>query len=156
MNRLLRALGCAWASPLTLLGLAYACTFDVILGHYRYIGRHGDALAWEPNRTKLPKWLARFWRARPGQAFGNVIIVSADPNTRVGHSVLSHEQDKVRQMMVLGPLWPILYALVWLVIRVACPRSSPHFSHPFDVEARRAAGQVIDVEGALVRLHKLP
>jgi hypothetical protein len=154
LNKLRRVLGWCWASPLTLCGLLYVVPFD-ILGWHRPIGTHGDAMVWQLVPERAPGWLTFAWRHGSGHAVGNVVVLNANLDTHQGRVVLKHEQDRVRQAMVLGAFYPLFYAVMWLGIRLACPRSSTHFSHPFELEARRAAGQTIDVEGTVEKLKKL-
>jgi len=151
MSKVTQVAGYVWAAPLTLLGLIYVNLFT-LLGWYRHLGTFGDALAWEPKPHCLPPWLARHWHLRAGQSLGNVAVLNVNLATHTGQLALHHEQDCIRQAMTLGPLYPVAYAVVWAAMKAACPRSNPHFSHPFAVEARRAAGQLIDVEGAYEKL----
>jgi hypothetical protein len=156
LNKLQRVLGWAWASPLTLCGLFYVVPLSV-LGWYSPLGVRGDAMVWSLD-AGAPAWLLRTWRHRSGHAVGNVVVLHpqhASLDTHQGRVVLHHEQDRVRQSMVLGPFYPLFYAVMWLGIRLACPKSSTLHGHPFEVEARRAAGQVIDVEGTVAKLKTL-
>jgi hypothetical protein len=66
--------------------------------------------------------------------------------------VLLHELEHVRQFEILGIFYPMVYLLVWLALAVVCKLSNPRYSHPFELEARRVAGQVIDVEGLILKL----
>ena len=149
MNRLQRVLGWTWASPLTLCGLLYAGALSV-LGWYRWEGAFGDGLVWSPVHEQMPKWLARAWRHWSGQAVGNVIVVNSDVRSHRGQVVLRHEQEHVRQAMVFGPFLPVYYGLAYLGLCL-CAHAHPFYDHPLEVDARRAAGQVVDVIEALKR-----
>ncbi len=154
MSKLTRILGFIWASPLTLFGLIYATLFTG-LGWYRRTGTFGDALVWNAVPDKVPKWVTRTLLWWGGHSVGNVVVMMAHPKSDRGKIVLRHEQEHVRQTMVLGVFQPILYSIMSACIRIACPHSHHHYSNPFEIEARRAAGQVVDVEGTLKRLQEL-
>ena len=77
--------------------------------------------------------------------------MKVDIATPRGKIVLRREQEHVHQCMVLGVFQPILYGLNYLTIKIACRHSDPYYSNSFEIDARRAAGQVVDVEGALAR-----
>lgn len=151
MSKFLRALGFAWALPLTVAGALYACLFT-LLGWYRWLGKRDDAFVWLLN-DPLPPWLTLLWAKTSGQAVGNVVVLRYDPDTDRGRTTLRHEQEHVHQAMVLGGiLFPIAYLLSSLVIKVACPYSDSYYSNPFEIDARRASGQTVDVEGIFHRL----
>ena len=150
MHASLRFVGYAWAAPYTLLGLTYVLAFSS-LGWYVRVGTHGDALVWRPS-DRMPAWLASAWARWNGHTVGNVVVMKPDLSTDRGRTCLRHEQEHVRQYSVLGPFFVPLYLLSWLTIRLACPRSNPYHGNPLEVEARRAAGQVVDVEGTVEQI----
>jgi hypothetical protein len=82
---------------------------------------------------------------------GNVVIINACADPQRRSIFIKHEQAHVQQAMRLGIAYPVFYAVIWLGIAMACPRSKARFSHPFELDARRNAGQVIDVEGMVRR-----
>ena len=146
-----RALGIAWAGPVTLFALAYAFAFER-LGWYRRRGVFGDAIVWQVVLERCPTWLCNMWARWAGQTIGNVIVLKCDLLTTSGAITLRHEQEHVRQFMIMGVFFYLVYAMNWLAIWLACPRSSNYYSQPFEIEARRAAGQVVDVEGTVSRV----
>lgn len=148
MSGVRRALGWTWAAPLTLLGL---CLVGVVasLGWCSSVGRREDALVWLV-APSCPSWLRRWWWLHEdAHALGNVVVTGVDPDNHLGRVVLRHQQARVGQMMRLGVLYPLAWATVWLIIRWTCVHSMARYTHPFAVDARRAAGQLIDVEGAV-------
>ena len=146
-----RVLGIIWAAPVTAVGLTYVTLFTM-LGWYKHLGTRGDALVWQLKADKLPGWLSKSWTKHAGQTFGNVIVLRYDPDTDRGRATLRHEQEHVRQFMVLGIFQPILYQLVSLGLRF-CRHAHPYYDNPFEIDARRAAGQVVDVVGAVKRAY---
>jgi hypothetical protein len=56
--------------------------------------------------------------------------------------------------MRLGIFQPIMYGLNMLAIKVGCPGSDPYYDNCFEIDARRSAGQVIDVVGVTQKLKK--
>lgn len=144
-----RLLGFVWAGPLTILGLAYVAVFTAC-GWYRALGRQGDAWAWQLVPDKMPKWLTNAWASWAGQAIGNVIVVRYNLDTDKGKATLRHEQEHVHQYMMLGVLMPIIYGAAYLGLR-SCRYANPYYDNPFEIDARRAAGQVVDVVGVVRR-----
>lgn len=135
-----RVLGFAWASPITLAGLAYAGTFAA-LGWYRLRGWRGDALVYSTALEGSPRWLRSLWNEWGGHAIGNVVVVKHDLNTIKGATTLTHEQQHVRQCMILGVFEPIMYVLSMLTIWLACPNCNAYRDCVFEIDARRRAGQ---------------
>lgn len=151
MSTFARFLGCVWAAPVTVFGLIYASLF-CSFGWYKYMGRFDNALVWRVEETKSPAWLLKAWLRWGGHTIGNVVVLRNDLLTDRSKVTLRHEQEHVRQCMILGVFQPIIYALAWIGIKLACRNSDPYFSNPFEIDARRAAGQLVDVEGATAQL----
>lgn len=143
-----KILGYVWASPVTAVGLTYAGLFHV-LGWYNWHGRRDDALVWRVSAS-APGALKHLWDGWDGHAVGNVIVLNCDPSMKPKQ--LTHEMAHTRQTMRLGIFHPIIYGINYLAIRAGCGSSHPYWSNPFEIDARRAAGQLVDVEGAINRL----
>lgn len=140
-----KILGYVWASPVTLVGLVYALPFAVA-GWYKWHGRIDDGLVWRVGPS-APVWLKKLWMKWSGHAIGNVVVLNVDPDKK--EQVVQHELVHVRQVMRLGVFQPIVYGINLVAIKFGCETSDPYFSNPFEVDARRAVGQTVDVEGAL-------
>lgn len=147
-----RVLGFIWAAPVTVVGLAYVTLFTAI-GWYSRLGKHGDALTWQLNDKKAPDWLKKKWQRWGGQTIGNVVVLKYSPDTDRGRVTLRHEQEHVHQCMTLGVFQPVLYGLAYLGL-LCCRHAHPYYDNPFEVDARRAAGQVVDVVGAVKRAYE--
>lgn len=142
-----------WASPVTFFALVYALTFQA-LKYYEFHKLTGDTLVWKTS-DHMPEWLVKRWLKWGGHTFGNVVVVKNDPDVSFnGHKTLVHESQHVRQYMILGVFFLPIYGLNWLVIKLACPHSDPYWSNCLEVDARRAADQVADVEGTVMRAFK--
>lgn len=137
-------LGYAWASPLTLLGATYTSLFT-LLGWYSWQGVRGDALVWTTCLKQCPGLIQNYWSSWGGHAVGNVIVLNEKHSDKP--MILLHEQKHVDQMMRLGIFQPILYGMCYLFIKIGCQGSDPYFDNPFEIDARRAAGQIVDVVG---------
>ena len=146
-----RVLGFIWAAPVTVVGLIYATLFTWA-GWYSRLGPRGDALVWQLNADKSPAWLNAKWQRWGGHTIGNVVVMKYSPDTDRGRVTLRHEQEHVHQCMVLGAFQPILYGLAYLGL-LTCRHAHPYYDNPFEIDARRAAGQVIDVVGAVKRAY---
>jgi hypothetical protein len=149
VGKLQRAIGWAWASPLTLLGFL-AITLLQVFGWCKRNGTFGSALVWTLQLERSPTWLHRKLHLHSGCSLGNVVLLDADLDTHHGRVTLKHHQEHVRQAMALGVLHPLAYAVCWLVL-ASCDHSHPFWDHPLEIDARRSASQTIDVIGALRR-----
>lgn len=148
MNKAKKILGYVWASPITAAGLAYSCVFWC-LGWYKWAGIHGDGMVWQ-TKKEMPSWLVRLWKNWAGHAVGNVVVLNRDPAK--DPTTLNHELVHVRQCMRLGALQPVIYAISSFGIWAGCETSNPYWSNPFEIDARRAVGQRVDVESAIAKL----
>lgn len=149
MSKLSTILGYVWASPITLLGFSYASLFK-LAGWYSWHGKEGDALVWLVKQEKSPDWLLSLWKGWGGHAIGNVVVLKESPSANP--LTLKHEQKHVDQVMRLGIFQPLAYFISSLALKIGCPGSDPYYSNPFEIDARRHAGQVIDVEGHVKKL----
>jgi len=145
-----KILGYAWASPLTILGASYALLFQAV-GWYAWHGRIDDGLVWRVTPGS-PAWLQKLWKKWGGHTIGNIIVLNCDPLKK--STTVDHEMAHVRQCMRLGIFQPIVYAISSLGIYLGCESSDPYWSNPFEIDARRTAGQTVDVEGTLKKLRE--
>ena len=149
MSTMTRVLGYVWAFPVTFFGLTYASMLNFV-GYYKWHGIHGNALVWIVDSEKSPNWLRKLWKSWAGHAIGNVVVLKNNPQDKP--IVLKHEQRHVEQVMRLGVFQPIVYFISSFAIYVACDDSDPYYSNPFEIDARRHAGQIIDVEGCIKKI----
>jgi hypothetical protein len=115
------------------------------MGWLRWHGVEGDALVWILNNDKIPAWLENYWNRINGHASGQVVVLKYPPDVKA--MTLKHEQKHVDQSLRLGIFWPIFYYGAQLGIKLGCPGSDPYYDNPFEIDARRAAGQIIDIVG---------
>lgn len=150
MSKLIKTIRLLWASPVTFIGLVYALTFHAFKW-YKFVGVKDGALVWLLNRDRAPTFLMKYWKNRAGHACGNVIVLrnTIEQNPRT----FKHELKHVDQVERLSVFQPIVYALSYLAIKFGCPGSNPYYSNPFEIDARRFAGQIIDIEGIDKKLH---
>jgi hypothetical protein len=152
MNRARLYLGIAFAAPVTILtGLFYILPFWA-LGWYRCLGWMvttvpdksplGAAWAFVLNADKAPAFLTKYWANWGGHCVGTVVVLKNTPFERV--IVLNHELHHANQMHKLGFFQPILYAMSMLTSWAA--EENTYATDIFEVAARRAAGQVVDVD----------
>jgi hypothetical protein len=115
------ALGFLWTLPNTALGLvAGALTFQRprIAGGALVFDRRARGLTWLLSRMDRTAMTVGF------------VIVSAEPLTP---ALLAHEREHIRQYGAWGPLFIPVY------LALAVPYG--YRRHPFEVAARRAAGE---------------
>lgn len=149
MSTIARWVGYAWAAPLTLLGLVYVTLFT-FFGWHKRVGRRDNALVWQLVLGKAPSWIDRSWMRWGGHTVGQVVVLKADVDSDRGKIQLKHEQEHVHQCMVFGIFQPILYGFAAVGL-MFCRHAHPYYDNPFEIDARRAAGQVVDVIGVLQR-----
>ena len=123
-----------WCGPATLIGLAYVA-FCSAMGWYQWHARFAHGLIWHV-RPVAPVWLLRWWAKRGGHTIGQVVVLAPWATLRT----VVHELEHVRQCRVLGP-FALVYGVIWLTIKVACPRSDAYHDNPLEREARRASGE---------------
>lgn len=144
-------LGIVWSSPITIVAAIFYVIPFTLIGWYRYFGIHEHGMFFVTT-DKMPSWLVNFWKRWAGHTAGNIVVMTVEPTEK--SATVIHELQHVAQCMKLGVFQPILYALSSLGIKLACPSSDPYFSNPFELDARRAAGQIVDVEGLVKKLHE--
>lgn len=149
-DKIKKFLGYAWASPVTAPGLIYAGMFGLI-GWYKWHGIVGDALVWKVNEASSPAWLLSLWKKWGGHTIGNVIVVK-QKQVDEKSSLMTHELRHVEQCMRLGIFQPIVYGISMLALKLGCPGSDPYYDCPFEIDARRAAGQPIDIVGTIKKI----
>ena len=59
--------------------------------------------------------------------------------------IIIHERQHVLQQYWFGLLQPVLYVLFCAVIWVTMPEKHSYYDNPFEKDARRAAGQDVDI-----------
>lgn len=152
LSKLLRVLGFVWAAPCTFAGLVYVA-FCAAMKWYDFLGARGDALVWKVNMSKSPLWLQNFWAHWGGHTLGNVIVVRDMPDeTPRGAIILNHELIHTKQCMRLGIFQPLIYLGCYLGAKVGCDYADPYYDTIFEIDARRGAGQIVDIPGTVQRL----
>lgn len=146
-------LGILFAAPVSILtGLFYVLPFW-LLGWHKYLGVKestsgksplGVGPVWAVDKN-APEWLQKAWLGWGGHCVGSWVVLSAEPETAErGRILVNHELHHVHQMHTLGFFQPILYALSMLTAWAA--NEKPYLANHFEVEARRVAGQIADVQ----------
>lgn len=151
MSKARRYIGFFLAAPITFIGLIYALLF-ASLGWYKWYAVNGDALVWL-TCEKMPKWLTDMWAHWGGQAIGNVVVLKYRPEDKP--MLMTHEARHVEQCMRIGLLQPLAYGLMYLAVKYGCPGSDPYYDCSFEIDARRHAGQIVDVVGTINRIKNL-
>ena len=136
-----KILGYLWASPVTIVGLLYV-NLCYLLGWYDWVALRGDGLVWRVNDSS-PSWLKKLWKNWGGHAIGNVVVLNT--SVELDSKTLTHELKHVDQVMRLGVFQPIIYGLNLFAIKLGCPGSNPYYDNCFEIDARRAAGQPVDM-----------
>ena len=145
--------GMLWCSPITILGGLYVSLFSV-LGWYDYSGWIDHAWFFVMNKSRMPRFLVNVMK-NDGHCIGNIIVMKQLPNMSKQTQIsASHELARAEQYMRLGVFLPFAYRMCSLVAKLGCPRND-FYDNPFEIDARRAAGQIIDVSGMIKKLRLL-
>lgn len=140
-----RYLGYAWGSVNTLIGLFYVLPL-VLLKWYSYshamkTPKGAKAFVVLVNFNKAPKWLCKLWSGDwYGHTFGNIIVLRSLNDIKQP----VHESVHVDQFMKFGPVFLPLYGLTIACAHLVGERG--YFMCPFEIAARRYAGQTVDVK----------
>ena len=150
-------LGYLLALPITLFGF-HLVFIPWCFGWYRLLGIRQEAIVFVTVPEKLPGFMKYFWESSNfdlyGVCYGNIIVIdSADmkiddeSENSKWSTTLTHEMTHVHQCMKLGLLQPILYFSTWIIAKLALKYADGYWDNIFEIEARRRAGQKIDVVG---------
>jgi hypothetical protein len=128
-------LGALWASPLTVVG-----ALVVLVTWSRAVDRVGPTVVFSP---RPGSWFDRFMeRGRwAGYCIGDVVVLRSPWVTHA--QVRAHEFRHVSQCHVFGPL-TIPVWIVGVVVSACREWRAIYLSHPFERDARRAAGEQVD------------
>ena len=95
-------------------------------------------------QAKKGTWLAnKGMKQWAGWASGVFIILRHDYTSC--QRTVTHEERHVKQQMIFGVLQPILYFLASVFIWVFLRSKHSYLDNPFERDARRAAGQRVDI-----------
>jgi hypothetical protein len=142
-------------------GIPFVCSLLYVLW-LRYVSRDIvfvscmragviPALRWR--LVSKRSWYAKAWQDWYGVGLFCQIIhrdeADTDDDAYVAETI-HHEMRHVLQWVILGLLFPVLYVLhfAWLLVvesLKAAPERHPYLDNWFERDARRAAGQVVDV-----------
>jgi hypothetical protein len=132
--------GNIWMLPNTIVSGLYLGVF-ALLGWVRFARFTRWAIVlYVPPGCWLSRRGMEGWN---GWASGVFIIVRDD---RKNHpTTIKHEERHVLQQMVFGILQPILYILASVFVFMFMPSKHSYFDNPFEIDARKAAGQLVDI-----------
>ncbi len=158
MTRAKFLLGFLWASPITLLAFLLYVGPCWLLGWYRLQGWNQIAWVWETNEKSAPKWLKKRWSRWAGATVGNMIVMKPFASDSSHYRIiLAHELVHVRQIMVLGILQPLCYAMNWFcgtILKKTMGHVDGYYDNQMEIQARRMAGQIVDIIGLASKLRE--
>ena len=149
----LRIIGFVWSLPIIIPTWGFYILPFWALGALRYYKTDGFPVVMFEVVPKW-RWWAWLWN-RPGvdtKWSGHGVpcaIVSrrkwGSLSTNRYRRLRLHEGRHVLQLLALSVLQPILYVICGLVIWRFIPEKHPYLDNPFERDARRAAGQRVDI-----------
>lgn len=151
--------GLIWSLPITALGFLFHILPFWILGFYRFSRFKECAIIWEVDldqlgQDRVSRLVRRIWRSYTGLTTGSCIIIRSlnKLSYKTKDRILQHQLQHCRQTMILGLFQPVFYFLCWIVIRISMPNNNPHYDNPLEIDARRAANQVVDMTAVLQKV----
>ena len=139
-------LGFLWALPLFIVFWLFYVFPLWALGHIRYDGRE-DPLVWRFRVVNRTSWYRRLWGGWKGHAGPSFIVMTPDFDAKRSLRTRLHELEHVRQIFRWGIFfYPVYVAIAVWIFWIDSPDKHPYFDHPFEMEARKAAGQPVQVD----------
>lgn len=143
-----KTLAYAWTAPLTVPTFLLAA-IALISGWIRWEGIVEDAFVFTLKHP--PSWLKR--KVKRSLVVGQIMLVTErDHEKRT--LVYKHALVHVQQNRTFGVFYPLMWWFSWLLIKLM-KHGDPYYDNPFEIDARRGAGQYVDVPGLLKKLGKL-
>jgi len=116
---------------------------------YGYVG--GLTWAFDLQDETIDNWYTRAWAGWAGFGAMSVILLRDRPSQdeRYG-TTIAHEKRHSMQIWTLGLLQPILYITCSIFLFITAkmgmtPHIHPYLDNPFELDARHAAGQKVDI-----------
>lgn len=138
-------LGYLWSGLNTVVSALYLGLFWA-LGWVRRVGwtEYAVLLDVVPG-SALDRYMARGnWLGWASGAFVTVRLAAAAADRQAARTI-RHEDRHVQQQLAFGPLQPILYVLASVWIWLFQRSRHSYLDNPFERDARRYAGQVVDI-----------
>lgn len=139
----LTIVGILWNIPNTLINFLFHVGPLWLIGTYAYVGRIDNALFWALDKDHALNTVKNAWKGWGGMALGNVVVLREHPSKWNADKTIRHELAHVRQAMILGFLFPVLYIVIYVAL-VLIRDEFAYFDHSFEIAARREAGQTTD------------
>lgn len=139
-----RTLGILWALPATVLVWVfyilpmYLIARDLVFVRWAQYGVAEFILA----DKDLEKWYVRLWRDWGGWGGPGMFIWKGDRTTLIC-TTRFHELEHVKQQFYLGIFFYPAYILSSIFIWLFLWKKHSYYDNPFEVAARRAAGQTV-------------
>ena len=116
-----------------------------LLGKIKYV-KSPAFLTAEFHVVKSDGWYYRLWRDWCGWAGPSVIILRTDGRCKkIEIKIRIHELTHVIQQFTWGPLFYPAYFLASIFIWIFLKEKHSYYDNPFERQARRLAGQVVDI-----------
>jgi len=135
-----------WQLPITILTWVFYILPFWALGYiqYRTIESHGVVRF---ALTKKRNWYTKLWKDWWGWSGPYVIILRNNHKSPIQFQrAVTHELTHCEQMRQWGFIFPFLYLGASLYIYIARKELHSYFDNPFEIEARRTAGQKIKID----------
>lgn len=144
----MKLLKIVWNAPNTIIGFI-VLLFLFLLKEIKNVFIENGALICVLRGKTTNKCLQMFFESNMSASIGNLVFISQSKLLK--QKFLAHEIAHVQQSEVLGVFYFPFYTICYLIIYVI-GQGDPKFDHPLEIMARRKAGQIIDILGAIQKL----
>lgn len=144
----MRSLKIVWNLPNTMLGFIVLLFLFFIKEIKNVFVENGAIICVLPTKT-TNKCLQMFFESNMSASIGNIVFISQSKLLK--QKLLAHEIAHVQQSEILGVFYFPFYVICYIAI-LLIGQGDPKFDHPLEIMARRKAGQIIDILGAIQKL----
>lgn len=145
MKMILRVIQFFWVLPLTVIvWLLYILPLWLLARDYRFVRvLEPGIIMLELVNIDVSAWHTRLWRDWGGVGLPCAVLLRARYAT--DPKLIRHELEHCYQLFRWGIFQPIIYVFTSLFIYFFVPSKHPYYDNPFERQARRVAGQVVDI-----------
>jgi hypothetical protein len=144
MKYLFAAFGFLWLLPITIPAWLFYILPLLVFGQIRFQRFRWPGVA-QFVLVAESGWYARKWQRWTGSSGPGFLIYRPIESERVLRRMFIHEIRHNMQQLVFGPLFYPAYAMASAAIWLLCEDYHAYLDNPFERDARRAAGQPVDI-----------
>lgn len=111
----------------------------------RLNSREGITFYWKFNKSS--KFYKEYMKPKNWLGFvvGTNVFYEFSEGFKNENTYMRHENRHILQNKIFGPLFYALYLLFYLFILIFIISKHPYYDNPFERDARKASGEVVDI-----------